>query len=176
MKNKLLESFLSNPESNKLYKNYLIYPTEENKQIVEDRFKLHAKKIKILSYFSKVLFFEAQHFDKKIRDNSNKSQLIIDSENFNEDSIFLDSLILNNEIPTFVDTIGNAPDELENLFEDKQLYKIISELSSKNKDLLYLLYVKELSESEVAKILGVTIQAVNKRKNKLLSKIRENYT
>lgn len=176
MKNKLLKSFLSDKEANMLYKNYLLYPTEEKKQVIENKFKLHSKKIQILTYFSKVLFFEAQHFDKKIRANSNINQLIINGDNVNEDANFLDSL--DNVIHSFENSIEIeiAPDELENFFEDKQLYQIISQLSAKNKELLYLLYVKEISEVEVAKRLGITIQAVNKRKNKLLSKIRENYT
>lgn len=89
MSNKLIDSFLSNPETNEFYKNYLLFPTEENKEIIEERFKIHAKKIKILTYFSKVLFFEAQRFDKKLRSESTKSPLIVDNENVSEDTLFL---------------------------------------------------------------------------------------
>lgn len=41
--------------------------------------------------------------------------------------------------------------------------------------MLYLLYVKQLNEVEVANELGITKQAVYKRKNNILQKIKEQY-
>ena len=67
------------------------------------------------------------------------------------------------------------PKNLENIFEDKRLYNIISNLNYKNKKLLFLLYVKELNEVEVANELGISKQAFYKRKNNILKKIKEQY-
>lgn len=57
MANKLIESFLANPDMQNLYKNYLTHPTEENKIIIEKHFAKHVKKIKTLTYFSEILHF-----------------------------------------------------------------------------------------------------------------------
>ena len=57
MANKLIESFLANPDMQTLYNKYLAHPTEENKVIIEKHFAKHVKKIKILTYFSKILHF-----------------------------------------------------------------------------------------------------------------------
>lgn len=170
MSNRLIESFLENPKMEELYKDYLINPVESKKIYIEECFKLHVKKIKILSYFSKVLLFEAQRFDRKLRNISSTSPLILD----NEDSILLE-LITSQHYHDSFDTLLEKPEQLEILFEDKHLFNIISNFNSKDKELLYLLYVKEMNESEVAKHLGVTKQAVNKRKNSILKKIKVKY-
>lgn len=170
MNNRLIESFLEDPKMNELYQDYLINPTNAKKIIIEQHFKAHVKKMKILSYFSKVLFFEAQRFDQKIRYDSNKSPLILDSD----DSIFLNIIASQNDDDAFDISVDNA-DQLQTLFEDQHLFNIISNLNSKNKELLYLLYVKEMDEVEVAYSWGVTQQAINKRKKSILKKIKVKY-
>jgi RNA polymerase sigma factor (sigma-70 family) len=172
MSNKLIETFLANPKMNELYKNYLTHPTEENKLIIETHFTTYVKKIKILTYFSKVLHFEAQRFDKKIRNLSNSNFQYTDG--LKEDTVLYEALPSNHDRSPFDAQLKNAQ-QLENLFEDKHLYTIISDLNPKNKKLLYLLFVIGMSESEVASHLGITKQAVNKRKKDVLQKIREKY-
>ncbi|WP_342558163.1 sigma factor-like helix-turn-helix DNA-binding protein [Metasolibacillus sp. FSL K6-0083] len=61
------------------------------------------------------------------------------------------------------------------LFEDKLLHDIISKLSAKQKEILYLLYIEGIPEIEIAHKLAITKQAVNKTKNQTLKKIRKNY-
>ena len=63
--------------------------------------------------------------------------------------------------------------KIENYFENERLFNLVSNLSDDNKKLLYLLYVKDLDEVQVAEKLGITKQAVNKRKNNLLKKLRK---
>lgn len=65
--------------------------------------------------------------------------------------------------------------QIEFLLENKALYKIVSNLSLKQKEILYLIYVKDLTEDTVAIQLGVTKQAINKNKNEALKKIHQEY-
>ncbi len=160
MRNKLIHSFLQDPEQKKIYETYLQNPNEINKELVESKFKLHVMKLKVLAYFSKVLFYEAQRFDKKIR-RTTVPLLDNDTE----------------ESPIIIDTALEISDEpiLESHFENERLFSLISKLDENNKQLLYLLYVQNLDEGEVAAKFGVTKQAINKRKNNLLKKFRKLY-
>lgn len=118
MKNQLLHSFLEQPENQKLYSN----PNENIKSIIEERFKIHVLKIKILSYFSKVFYFEAQRFDKKIRENSLRNVLILDNDNDSDWVTYNDisqSLIV--AIPeAFDDDLSEQNTKLENLLRIKK--------------------------------------------------------
>lgn len=166
MVNKLIEGFLEDKNNLLLYQTYLKNPTDNNKQKVEQAFRTHAMKVKFLSYFSKVLFFEAQRFDKKIR-TTHLLPLLSKDEDKN---------ISINIHPIYTEDENNKSFKLEDCFEDERLYNIISALSDNNKKILYWLYIKELDEAEVAEKLGVTKQAVNKRKNNLLNKIKKLYS
>ena len=161
MTNKLIHSFLQDPEHQKLYSEYLQNPDETNKELIESKFRLHVMKIKILSYFSKVISYEAQRFDRKIRTTSTLPLLGDDNEEY--------PYMIDEPQETFTDPF------LENHFENERLYNIVSNLNDDNKKLLYLLYVKDLDEAQTAERLGITQQGVNKRKNNLLKKIRKLY-
>ena len=176
MENKLLQSFLEQPENQKLYLEYLQNPNENIKNAIEERFKIHVMKIKILSYFSKVFYFEAQKFDKKIRENSLRHALIMDKGDDGEWVTYNDvTHITNDVLDTFDEGSSEQNFKPENLLEDEKLFTLVANLSERSKELLYLLYVKELDEGEVASFLNVSKQAVNKRKNNLLKKIRTLY-
>lgn len=108
--------------------------------LIEKLFQIHVRKVQLLSSFSKILHFESQKFDKKIKRMNSVNQLILDkSMNGGEGTILnliegelFDEL----EISTLV-----SSNDLAFAFEDKRLYKIVSKLSAKQKDILYLLFI-----------------------------------
>lgn len=155
MGNKLIQTFLQDSEHKKMYETYLQNLTDDNKKEIEEKFKLHVMKINLLSYFSKVLYFEAQRFDKNIRATTTVSLLDGDDS-----------------VESYTLKTTDEP-KIENYFENERLFNLVSNLSDDNKKLLYLLYVKDLDEVQVAEKLGITKQAVNKRKNNLLKKLRK---
>lgn len=174
IQNRLLQTFLTDGKINKLYLNYLEHPSNQKKEIIEKLFQIHVRKIQLLSYFSKVLHFESQKYDKKIRHINSVNQLILD-KSMDGDGTILDliegeQLFGESDIPTPV-----SSSDLPSFFEDKHLYEIVSALSSKQKDVLHLLFVEDLSEKEVAQRLGVTKQSVNKTKIQTLKKIKRKY-
>lgn len=174
MVNPIITSFLENESMKELYSDYLNNPNEFTKEIIEYHFSQHFRKIQILSYFSKTLHFDAQRFDKKLRGQTEKYPLILNQENGLEDIILVEI----SEDDTFINYENLTVDSYENLTEiisSKKLYTIIDSLKPKNKELLYLLYVKGLEEKEVAQLLGLTIQAVNKRKNTILKQIKKQF-
>ena len=64
---------------------------------------------------------------------------------------------------------------IENIFTDKKLYLIVKNLSQKEKDILFLKYVKEMTDCNIASALNISQQATTKAKNKILSRILRQY-
>ncbi|WP_341300663.1 sigma factor-like helix-turn-helix DNA-binding protein [Lysinibacillus sp. FSL H8-0500] len=172
IQNHLLKSFLEDEKVSKLYKSYLENPATHTRETIEKLFKIHVRKIQLLSYFSRVLYFESQRYDKQIRHNNKINQLILDNDLNNGENKFID-LIPDESIHDDEHSTDFA--HLEVIFEDKQLYNIVSKLSPKKKHILHSLFIENLTEEEVSKKLGISKQAVNKAKNQALQKIRQEY-
>ena len=115
MVNKLVESFLQDPLHRDLYAKYLQNPTKENVQEIEEKFKLHVMKIKLLSYFSKVLFYEAQRFDKNAR-TTMTTVSFLDG----------DDKVESYELET------TDEQKIENHLENERLFNLVSNLSDDN--------------------------------------------
>jgi RNA polymerase sigma factor (sigma-70 family) len=121
------------------------------------------------------LYFESQRYDKQIRRNNRFNQLTLDSDNKDGESRFID-LILDESIrddPEFI--YSTEFGHLEVIFENKQLYNIVSKLSQKKKHILHSIFVENLTEEEVSKKLGISKQSVNKAKNQAFQTIRQEY-
>lgn len=175
IQNFLLVGFLKNEEEKKLYESFLDEPTVQKQEEIERLFQIHVRKIQILSYFTKVLHFESKRFDKKIRKTNSIEQLVLDKgvtdgEDASIDVIQIESV---NDVLDIDDLIKWV--DLENFFEDKLLYEIVGKLSLKQKKILHAIFVKNMSEDELARKLGITKQAVNKAKNQALKKIKQGY-
>lgn len=170
MNNRIIASFLEDSEHQKLYSDYLQNPSQAKKDLIEEQFKIFFTKIKIISYFSRVLYFEAQRFDKKLRDISNQASLILDNDDMNEEILFNEESMIQETFENFFNDSN-----IEDFIDDEKLFNIVSNLSENNKTLLNLLFIKGLDEKEISIHLGVSQQAVNKRKKNLLNKIRKLY-
>ena len=173
--NRLLQSFLTDEKIEKLYLSYVEDPSQFKKDQIENLFQIYVRKIQLLTYFSKVLYFESQKYDKKTRRIAQNNALILD-KSVNDSKVTVLDLI--GETQPFYELDFSSPinpHDLEFLLEDKHLYQIISKLSVKQKEILYLIYVEGWTEIEVAQKLTITKQAVNKTKNQTLKKIRRDY-
>ena len=149
-------------------------PSSDKKEEIEKLFQTHVYKVQLLTYFSKILHFESQRFDKKIRHLHTTQPLILDKSMNDGETTLLD-LIGESQASYEYQTPLIDSNNLTSLFEDKLLHDIISQLSAKQKEILYLLYIEGLTETEIAHKLTITKQAVNKTKKQTLKKIRENY-
>ena len=175
IQNRLVRNFLKDPEVKELYQSFLEKPTARKKEIIEKMFQIHSRKIQLLSYFSQTLTFESQKFDKKIRQQSKLNQLILDKNIHNGEDKLLDLVADKRNYCDFESNTIIESCKLEMIFEDKQLYDIVSRLSAKKKEILYLLFVKNWTEEELAREFGLSKQAINKVKNQTLRKIKREY-
>lgn len=174
IQNRLLHTFLTNEKINNLYLSYLKQPSQDKKDMLENLFQIHVRKVQLLTYFSKTLHFESQRFDKKNQQLHRIHPLILDKNIAEGDETILD-FIGESQTSDETPSASMTPYELADIFEDKHLYQIVSKLSTRQKEILYLLYVENLTETEVSQKLNITKQSVNKTKKQSLKKIKNNY-
>lgn len=63
--------------------------------------------------------------------------------------------------------------QVENLLDAEMVKKALSFLNSEERDLINLLFYQEKTEQEVGGLLHISRQAVNKRKQTVLIKLRK---
>lgn len=128
IQNRLVKSFLEDEKALRLYEMYLDTPTIKIKDTIEKMFSIHVRKLQLLSYFSRILHFESQRYDKKVRRNNNLYQLVLDKETNDGENRIVD-LIQDETIEENLELIDSTDfTYLETIFEDEQLHNIVSRL------------------------------------------------
>ena len=158
-KQRIIDEFLSYPDNQKLYDDYLDSQSDDLKEKLDKEFKKFYQNIRILSYVIKMLHYESKRLDKKERDYRRKNDLTFDlySENF--------------QIP-YADLI-NETDDISEVITSEKLFLCIQNLSQRQKDILSLVYIKQFTDKEIAKELQISQQAVSKSRKKILEIIRK---
>ena len=70
--------------------------------------------------------------------------------------------------------VPNA-DKLDEYIESEILSVIMSTLSSKDKQLLYLKYFEDKTDYQLSLIFGITQQSITERKNRILKKLKSRF-
>ena len=70
-------------------------------------------------------------------------------------------------------TLGEQICDRHNEIEERTDHLLLDTLEAKEQQLIYLRYVEEKTQSEVAKIMGTTQVQISRREKKLLAKLRE---
>ncbi|WP_107936510.1 sigma-70 family RNA polymerase sigma factor (plasmid) [Ureibacillus chungkukjangi] len=160
--------FLKNEKNNFLYLKYLYEPNVRNAVELNEAYKKYERQLIVRSYLKKAINFEAKKFDQKIRNNEKQNTPIDQTE---EDGKKLIDMLIDAESERIYDELWNT--KLEETFEDIKLYQAVINLTSKQRKILYLLYIRELSEKEIARHMSVTQQAVSKVHRKAINKLKE---
>lgn len=129
------------------------------------------KKIKItfLSYFKQSLYNASIDYKRReIKSKSNETSL---NDPFDFKSLSRscddDFLFLSDNLVTY--------DKLENLFSNKKYYQSMKSLNERQKQILYLTVVKQLSTQTVSKITGLTKENIRKIKERAIKTFIKNY-
>ncbi|WP_342513956.1 hypothetical protein MKY34_04020 [Sporosarcina sp. FSL K6-1522] len=161
----ILDSFMSIGENKDIYKIYMVNPTNENKEKLDNQFKKHFYLVRCISYFIKMIHFESRHFDKKERAINQMYRLSLDKENESGQKNI--ELIADQQVKDY------SEEKLEQVISDPALYSTLLSLTDRQRILLNHIYMDNMKDTEVAMILGITQQAVTKAKNSALSKLRK---
>lgn len=155
--NLVLNNFLSIEENKILFEEYKVKRDKKIMELLEKEFKKYYSKIVLVSYYSKTLYYAAQKYDQKIRRYQSFTEELLDQ---NEDSFYVENTNITDS------------ENIANYFADENFYKAINKLTDRQKQIVYLLYIKEMTEIEAASIMGISQQAVNKGKIKAIKEIQ----
>ena len=155
---KIIEEFLSYPDNQKMLEEYQYTNSQEIKNKLDREFKRFYQNIRILTYVIKVLHFESKRFDQKERLHRRRNILSLDDhERF------------------FTDFIGFSDDISDHISSDK-LFFSIRKLSERQKKILSLVFVKQMTDREIAHYFGISQQAVSKSRRNIIENIRKELT
>jgi RNA polymerase sigma factor (sigma-70 family) len=166
--NKAVESFMSQPEHQELLKEFLTSPSPSAEDCLNEAFKAHYFGIRFTSYVSSSLYFHSVNFDKKIRLHRGRQLLTLDQPlGGDEDGTFKDMIPDSGELVTLPEQ------SLEDAISDDALLAAFRKLTDRQREILDLAYVKKMSDTEIAKVLRVSQQAVSKSHRNALARLRE---
>lgn len=171
----IVESFLREDENYVLFKNAIIDPTEKNKQRLDLVFKQHYKKVKMISYISKLIYFYSIDFDKKISLNKQRQLLNLDTPISTEENNItskLDVLASSKEDLTYLE-FENIQEDIQEHISNEVLFASLNFLSDKQLKILKLLYIINYNNKEVAELLGESEQTVSYNHKKAIEKLRQ---
>lgn len=170
LKNPLIYSFLEDKEYYTLFKKAILDPTQKNKDTVEELFKSHYEKIRLNTYFKNLIRYYAIDFDKKIRKIRNRFVLILD-KSLGKDHSELPVLreFIENEVESPQSNHKRLYDEIGN----ELLYKALDVLTESQYKILDLIYVKNLSKSEIANLLNTTPQNISNIHKNAIKKLKK---
>ncbi|MGR3766209.1 sigma-70 family RNA polymerase sigma factor [Rossellomorea sp. NS-SX7] len=166
--NKAVESFMARPEHQELLKEFLTSPSASAEDGLNEAFKAHYFGIRFTSYVSSSLYFHSVNFDKKIRLHRGRQLLTLDQPlGGDEDGTFKD-MIADTEDPP------SLPEQsLEDAISNETLLHAYRKLTARQRRILDLAYVEELSDTGIAVMLRVSQQAVSKSHRKALASLKK---
>ena len=171
LKNPLLLNFLNMEENMMLYDDYCRKPSPETKELLNKRFVDFYYEVRMISYLSKVIHFEAKRFDAKIREHNRRFKLILDNSvlSLDEQAQFDPFLV---EEPAYTEPSSRR---LEDHIQYPKLKGAIRNLTERQKEVLYWSFVENLKDIEIAAKLHVSQQAISKTKKSALLKLRRDF-
>ena len=166
--NKAVESFISQGENQKLVEEFLRHPSALKEERLNEAFKAHYFDIRFTSYVSSSLYFHSVNFDKHIRKYSERHPLTLDIQVGEDGGSYVDLL------PDPASDIGPFTNysTLMECLENEELLQAYKTLTDNQKKILDLAYVQERSDTEIARMQGVSQQAISKTHRNALRKLK----
>lgn len=172
LSNPIIKNFLKNQENYQLFLDTINNPTIENKEKLDRTFKLFYFNVRFISFISSSIYFNAVNFDKRQRKYSSRNLLTIDSTMQNDEEITFKDIIEDTKSEITIEKLSIS-DDIADYLINPILYKAVQSLSVKQKEVLNLVYIKGLSDTEIAKLLNKSQQSVSKIHKIALRKIHD---
>lgn len=165
--NKILMNFLSD-DYNLCIFIVALFGEKELQKLLNERFKEFYFEYRFIAYVSKLLYFKAVNFDRKERKQMGIEPIILDMLVDKEHNLRLSDLIFIGE-----SDFDYSPTKFDDLIVDENLYAAYKKLTTIQQEILYLAYHSLLKDTEIAKKLNITQQAVSKNRKQALNILRK---
>lgn len=130
-------------------------------EVTDEVYDAYMKGDRKMRYFESDL--KAERF---LLDKEGQIRQIIPSR---EDSL---DRLMDDNAEQFADQQESVEDVVFRKFSIERLYTALELLTEKERELIKALFFDELTEREVARVLGISQPAVHKQKNKILKKLK----
>lgn len=167
MNNVIIKSFLEKENNKDLFITSICFPKSSSKEKLDAEFKKFYFNIRFTSFISNTLYFNAINYDKRYKKFSNRHPLTVDSSLVDGESSSFKDYIPDTKAEIRIDLLSKSS-KVEDYVINQDLYEALKTLSPKQKEIIDMIYVKELSSLEICKLLGKTQQAVSKLHRKAL--------
>lgn len=121
------------------------------------------------SFLNKVIIFSGKEYFRKELKNKRRELELIDNDNF--ENLYLDTYLFEDFL--FENQTSKDAVDFINFCENINLHCALKSLSAIEQEVLFLLYSKELSQEEAAKILNICSKSVSRIKLRAFDKIRK---
>ncbi|MCY7631253.1 sigma factor-like helix-turn-helix DNA-binding protein [Bacillus altitudinis] len=165
----IVKRFLADPKNQQLFQEVTENPNEQNHLLLDRKFKVFYKKVRMLKYFSTMIRISSIDFDKRDRKIKQRFLLTLDAPLNNEEE-------KTSRIETIPDSVEDPfTTSCVNLAEcitDPALYQTYSKLNNKQKKILNLMYIEGLIIQDIATFLGDSKQNINNIHKRSLSRLK----
>ncbi|MCT4508247.1 MAG: hypothetical protein N4A48_05700 [Tepidibacter sp.] len=126
--------------------------------------------ISFLNYISKSIGYKSTELKIKYKKRYSLEELSLNTtkEEMEKINLIVDE---NNNVEDIA--LFDEFQDLNDVFENKELVKRIEKLTKKQKNIIYELYVNQITERELAKKLDTSFQNINKVKKTALKKLNK---
>ncbi|WP_306008490.1 sigma-70 family RNA polymerase sigma factor [Bacillus sp. MMSF_3353] len=179
-KQPIIQNFLKNPNNNKIFMNYIQNP--KSKCYIEEldqSFKIFYKKAKIGRYLDNLIHFYSIDYDKKMRKINSRFLLTLNgSGKESTDNGLIEKLdkYCNEDEKTVMELIISNSEGLQDQIENEFLHKALLKLTPKQQCIIELIYVRGLSNIEIAEYFDDSPQNISAIHKRALKKLKEEYS
>jgi len=168
----LAKKYLSeNDEHKKLYVDGIILKDSKALKMLEQDFNDYLFKVYLCAYIKKSIQFSSLKIKKKKDKIVSREKLYLNviDVNFQEERVNL----VPDKKTDMIDEVYESQKNVDyaQIFSNKKLSNAFIRLTNKEKEIIKECIVKDKSQTNVAKDLGISRQAVNKIKNSALKKL-----
>ncbi|WP_283153315.1 sigma-70 family RNA polymerase sigma factor [Guptibacillus hwajinpoensis] len=163
--NLLFKSFIQEEKHWTSFMEAYVYGDREAVNKLNSLFQKYYTEIRFIAYVTKLIRYTAINFDRKRRLGHLRFPLTLDQPvgmSRHAWIYFIESTETCGETNSFAES-----------FQQKSLYLAYSRLTPKQMEVLELFYRFEASDTEIAKMAGISQQAASRRRKRALEKLRE---
>jgi RNA polymerase sigma factor (sigma-70 family) len=169
----IIKDFLKIPEHRSLLIEIINTENVDKRILLDQKFKVFYKRARIVKYIDSLIHFYSIDFDKKIRKVKNRFPLILDTQENGSSDVTSLLEVIPSSIPEPLDIVTNEKAaSLKEIVENENLYSALEKLTDKQLSVLELIYVKNLSNKEVANFFNESPQNISKVHKQTIKKLR----
>ncbi|MGE7623018.1 sigma factor-like helix-turn-helix DNA-binding protein [Viridibacillus sp. NPDC096237] len=174
MKQPIMKEFLKSGENQHIFNKAINDMDKESIEQLNASFRRYYKNIILISYISKTIHFSAIEFDKKLRNYYKKNLPIpgVTEESIaQEKHLLMDLLMSTDEDTTFIN-FQQKQKNISDYIANAHLNSKMKLLSNKQLRILELIYIHNINNKQIAKILNESEQTISYNHQAALKKLR----